>query len=132
MSPKLFADDYEDDGEEALSRLALRGGGGERPSLLFCFTFSSRPLFPIPYRCLSVWCVRRAVVSRVCCLCCVSSQHQQHVSLFSVALVFVLISLLCVSMPTCVRESLACSRRANILQVKHAHTHTHTHAHTRL
>ena len=70
MSPKLFAGDYEDDEEEALSRLALRGGG-ERPSLLFCFTFSSRPLLPIPYRCLSVWCVRRAVVSRVWCLCCV-------------------------------------------------------------
>ena len=27
MSPRLFADDYEDDGEEALSRLALPGGG---------------------------------------------------------------------------------------------------------
>ena len=49
MSPKLFADDYEDDGEEALSRLALRGGG-EGPSLVFCFTFSSHPLFLTPYR----------------------------------------------------------------------------------
>ena len=64
MSPKLFDDDYEDDGE-ALSRLALRGWGGEGPSLLFCFTFSSRRLFPIPYRRLSEWCIRRAVVSRV-------------------------------------------------------------------
>ena len=65
MSPRLFADDYEDDGEEALSRLALRSGGVEGPSFLFCFTFSSRPLFPTPYRRLSVWCIRRAVVSRV-------------------------------------------------------------------
>ena len=48
MSPKLFADDYEDDGEEALSRLALRGGGGEDPSLVFFFTFLSRPLVPTP------------------------------------------------------------------------------------
>ena len=65
MSPKLFADIYEDAGEEALSRLALRGGG-ERGSLsCFLVHFSSRPLFPTPYRCLSVWCIRRAVVSRV-------------------------------------------------------------------
>ena len=97
MSPKLFADDYEDAGEEALSRLALRGGGGggegrEGPSLLFCFTFSSRPLFPTPYRRLSGWCIRRAVVSRVggvVFVLRVSSQHQQHVSLFSVTLVVV-------------------------------------------
>ena len=91
MSPELFADDYEDDGEEALSRLALRGGG-ERVPLVFCFTFSSRPLFPTPYRYLSVWCIRRGVVSRVggVALC----QHQQHVSLFLVALIFVFVPLL--------------------------------------
>ena len=47
MSPRLFADDYEDDGEEALSRLAFRGGGGEGLSFLFCFTFH-RVLFSQP------------------------------------------------------------------------------------
>ena len=47
MSPKLFADIYEDAGEEALSRLALRGGGGEGPSLVFWFTFH-RVLFSQP------------------------------------------------------------------------------------
>ena len=90
MSPKLFADDYEDDGEKGLSRLALRGGGGSLSS--FMFTFSSRPLFPTPYCRLSVWCIRRAVVSRVggvVFVLCVSSQHQQHVLLFSVTFVFV-------------------------------------------
>ena len=46
MSPKLFADDYEDDGEKALSHLALRGGGGG-PSLLLCLLFH-RVLFSQP------------------------------------------------------------------------------------
>ena len=47
MSPKLFADDYEDDGEEALSRLALRGGG-ERIPLLFSVSLFHRVLFSQP------------------------------------------------------------------------------------
>ena len=49
MSLKLFADDYENAGEEALSRLALRGGGEGRegPFFLFCFTFY-RVLFSQP------------------------------------------------------------------------------------
>ena len=47
MSPELFADDYEDDGEEALSRLALRGGGGEGPSR-FLFHFFIASSFPNP------------------------------------------------------------------------------------
>ena len=47
MSPKLFAGDYEDDGEEALSRLALRGGGGASLSS-FLFHFFVASSFPNP------------------------------------------------------------------------------------
>ena len=50
---------------EKLYLALLCGVGGEGPSLLFCFTFSSRRLFLTPYRRLSEWCIRRAVVSRV-------------------------------------------------------------------
>ena len=49
MSPKLFADDYEDDGEEALSRLALRGGGrGSLSCFLFHFFIASSFPNPLP------------------------------------------------------------------------------------
>ena len=56
MSPKLFADDYEDAGEEALSRLALRGGGegGSLYSFLFHFFIASSFPNPLPP---SVWVV---------------------------------------------------------------------------
>ena len=51
--------------EKKLNLALLFGVGGGGSLFSFLFHFSSRPLFPTPYRRLSVWCIRRAVVSRV-------------------------------------------------------------------